>query len=194
MVAVVATTTMLARRQRTRITATVLTVASSLSSTSSIRKGGKHRVATRHFGSVSAVRRQHRSLSLFLSLFAVPQIPPLLRGKSHLHRCDLRLRFFHLALLLALFAFGPATRVSMPRRRTLYSSTLLELELSSRFPVRCTILLVQLYRPSMGTARNDLAKCRGKGARGEALINVRERQGCDSRWMKVWCWRLQEAT
>jgi len=36
------------------------------------------------------------SLSLSVRLFVIPQIPPLLRGESHLHRCDLRLRIFHL--------------------------------------------------------------------------------------------------
>lgn len=111
-------------------------------SSSSTRRAAS---AERHFGNEPA--------GPFLS---APQIPPLLRGESHLHRAIYGC--VSSALLPLPSAPGPSTGASMPRRRTL----LLELDLSSR--PRSS----RDYRPSTDTARyGHSMKCRGEG-----LINA----------------------
>jgi len=129
-------------------------------------------------GPQSAVSLRPLSPSLSVCSFVILRIPPLLRGESHLHRRDLRLRLFHLPLLRSSppppspRVFGPPT---IPRRRI---SNLPPDPFSRAMHHSAR----RLYRPSMSTKR-----ARGGG---RALINA----DAIPAWIQVRRWRSAKTT
>lgn len=108
----------------------------------------------------AALRRRTDSAARPRPSLPVPQIPPLLRGESHLHRAIYGC-VFSILLPLPSAPSRPTDRVSMPRRILLLENSTFLLGPDRR------VLLARLSTFDGRCAKWTLVKCRG-----EILINA----------------------